>query len=94
MRIIIDTYKDKIWGRNTLKKAEMVAFVKESLKAVNIQPKQVFLNVNFVGIEEIIKYNSKYRGKNVELIGINDNGALIVRENGEYHLVHGDEISM
>ena len=64
MRIIIDTYKDKIWGRNTLKKAEMVAFVKESLKAVNIQPKQVFLNVNFVGIEEIIKYNSKYRGKN------------------------------
>lgn len=37
---------------------------------------------------------AKYRGKNVELIGINDNGALIVRENGEYHLVHGDEISM
>lgn len=36
----------------------------------------------------------KYRGKMVELIGINDNGALVVRDNGEYHLIHGDEILM
>ena len=64
MKIIIDTYKDKVWGGNVLKKAEMVAFVKESLKATHIKPKQVFLNVSFVGAEEMIKYNSKYHGKN------------------------------
>ena len=64
MKIIIDTYRDKVWGRNTLKKAEMVALVKESFRAVKIQPKQVFLNVSFVGVDEMIQYNYKYRGQN------------------------------
>ena len=36
----------------------------------------------------------KYRGQNVELIGINDNGALVVRHGSEYLLIHGDEIIM
>ena len=36
----------------------------------------------------------KYRGEMVELIGVNDNGALVVRRGPEYLLVHGDEISM
>ncbi len=36
----------------------------------------------------------KYRGEMVELIGVNDNGALVVRRGSEYLLVHGDEISM
>lgn len=36
----------------------------------------------------------KYRGEFVELIGINDNGALVVRRGPEYLLIHGDEILM
>ena len=36
----------------------------------------------------------KYRGEMVELIGINDSGALVVRRDSEYFLVHGDEILM
>ena len=64
MKIIIDIYKDRVWGKNVLTKAEMVAFVKESFRVVKIQPKQVFLNVSFVGSEEMIQYNYKYRGKN------------------------------
>lgn len=36
----------------------------------------------------------KYRGEQVELIGINDNGALVVRNKHEYLLIHGDEILM
>ena len=36
----------------------------------------------------------KYRGEMVELVGINDNGALVVRRASEYFLVHGDEILM
>lgn len=36
----------------------------------------------------------KYRGEMVELIGVNDNGALVVRCGSEYLLVHGDEILM
>lgn len=36
----------------------------------------------------------KYRGEMVELIGINDAGALVVRRGAEYLLVHGDEILM
>ncbi len=36
----------------------------------------------------------KYRGEMVELIGINDNGALVVRRGSEYLWIHGDEITM
>ena len=36
----------------------------------------------------------KYRGEIVELIGINDSGALVVRRGSEYLWIHGDEIIM
>lgn len=36
----------------------------------------------------------KYRGEMVELVGINDSGALVARRGPEYFLVHGDEILM
>ena len=36
----------------------------------------------------------KYRGEMVELIGINDSGALVVRRGSEYLMIHGDEIIM
>ena len=38
--------------------------------------------------------NVKYRGNVVELIGINENGALVLRSGSEYLLVYGDEITM
>lgn len=36
----------------------------------------------------------KYRGENVELIGINENGALMLRRDTHYFLAYGDEITM
>lgn len=36
----------------------------------------------------------KYQGGNVELIGINENGALVLRRGDEYLLAYGDEISL
>ena len=36
----------------------------------------------------------KYRGEIVELIGINDSGALVVRRGSEYLWIHGDEIML
>lgn len=42
------------------------------------------------GLNQLVKY----RGDFVELIGINDNGALVVRHGPEYLLIHGDEILM
>ncbi|MBO4625966.1 MAG: biotin--[acetyl-CoA-carboxylase] ligase [Alphaproteobacteria bacterium] len=38
--------------------------------------------------------NVKYRGETVELIGINENGALVLRNGTHYMLVYGDEITM
>ena len=38
--------------------------------------------------------NVKYRGEIVELIGINENGALVLRNGTRYELVYGDEITM
>ncbi len=37
---------------------------------------------------------ARYRGDMVEVIGINDKGALVLRRGAEYLLVYGDEISM
>lgn len=36
----------------------------------------------------------KYRGETAELIGINENGALVLRRESHYFLVYGDEITM
>ena len=38
--------------------------------------------------------NVKYRGNVMELIGINENGALVLRSGTHYLLVYGDEITM
>lgn len=38
--------------------------------------------------------NVKYRGDQVELIGINENGALVLRNGSRYVLAYGDEITM
>ena len=42
------------------------------------------------GLNKIVKY----RSDNVELIGINENGALVLRNGSRYMLAYGDEISM
>ena len=36
----------------------------------------------------------KYRGEEVELNGINENGALVLRRGSQYFLAYGDEITM
>lgn len=36
----------------------------------------------------------RYRGENVELIGINESGALVLRRGTQYLLAYGDEICM
>ena len=41
-----------------------------------------------------LNHNVKYRGEPVELIGINENGALVLRHESRYFLVYGDEITM
>jgi len=42
------------------------------------------------GLNKIVKY----RGEDVELIGINENGALVLRDGSRYLMAYGDEISM
>ena len=42
------------------------------------------------GLNRIVKY----RGETAELIGINENGALVLRRESHYFLVYGDEITM
>ncbi len=42
------------------------------------------------GLNKIVKY----RGTDVELIGINENGALVLRDGSRYLLAYGDEITM
>ena len=36
----------------------------------------------------------KYQGESAELVGINENGALVLRKGSRYLLVYGDEISL
>jgi BirA family biotin operon repressor/biotin-[acetyl-CoA-carboxylase] ligase len=35
----------------------------------------------------------KYRGKAAEFMGLNDDGAMVLRNDGQYFLVYGDELS-
>ena len=41
-----------------------------------------------------LNHSVKYRGETVDLIGINENGALVLRHGTHYVLVYGDEITM
>lgn len=43
---------------------------------------------NAIGINSVVKY----QGMPAELIGINENGALVLRRDSKYFLVYGDEI--
>ena len=43
-----------------------------------------------MGINKFIKYH----GESVELIGLNDDGALVLRRGSQYILTYGDEISI
>ena len=42
----------------------------------------------------LLNRSAKYRGEKVEVIGINENGALILRRQSQYFLVYGDEITL
>jgi BirA family biotin operon repressor/biotin-[acetyl-CoA-carboxylase] ligase len=41
-----------------------------------------------------LNHNVQYRGESAELIGINENGALVLRRGSQYLLVYGDEITI
>ena len=41
-----------------------------------------------------INENVKYQGKVMKLMGLNENGALVLRDNTNYILAYGDEISI
>lgn len=41
-----------------------------------------------------LNHDVKYRGESAELIGINENGALVLRRGSQYLLVYGDEITI
>ena len=41
-----------------------------------------------------LNHDVKYRGETAELMGINENGALILRRGSKYFMVYGDEITM
>lgn len=41
-----------------------------------------------------LNHTVKYRGETAELIGINENGALVLRRESQYYLVYGDEITI
>ncbi len=43
-----------------------------------------------VGLNKTIKY----RGTSAQMIGLNENGALILRRDSEYFLVYGDEVAL
>jgi len=62
--IIVESYIDKIWGKNYLTKQEMKKIIKVCLKNTNHHEKNIFLNVSFVNSEQIKKYNLQFRGKN------------------------------
>ena len=45
-------------------------------------------------LADSLNHTVKYRGETAELIGINENGALVLRRGSQYFLVYGDEITM
>ena len=58
-------------------------------------------NANFATVRErwmdlAVALNKmiKYHGKSVELIGLNEDGALVLRDDTRYILAYGDEISI
>lgn len=52
------------------------------------------VRARWMELAEGLNRNVKYRGETVEMIGININGALVLRHGSRYLLVYGDEITM
>lgn len=52
------------------------------------------VRARWMGLATGLKGKVKYRGDTVDLIGINENGALTLRKGAEYFLTYGDEISL
>ncbi len=66
MKIVIDVYKDKIWGKNALTRSTMSILIKECFKRTNINPRIVFVNISFLDKGAMMYYNNKYRNINKE----------------------------
>lgn len=85
----------------TTKVADFVNVSREDLLNKLMKNMTKWMNTNFsvvrarwmdlaVGLNKTIKY----QGAPAELIGINENGALVLRRESKYFLVYGDEIFM
>lgn len=53
----------------------------------------VFVRERWMGLAAALNKMIKYHGNNVELIGLNEDGALVLRDNSRYILTYGDEIN-
>ncbi|MBO5833957.1 MAG: biotin--[acetyl-CoA-carboxylase] ligase [Alphaproteobacteria bacterium] len=52
------------------------------------------VRVRWTELAAMLNKKVKYQGEIAELIGINDNGALVLRHDTRYMLVYGDEITV
>ena len=69
--------------------------------SVLIKKMDKWRNANFVFVRErwmdlaaALNKVIKYHGKSAELIGLNEDGALVLRDGSQYILTYGDEISI
>ena len=71
-------------------------FLNVLIKKLDMWRNYDFRRVRERWLELVVGLNKNviYRGKSAELIGINENGALILRHDTRYSLVYGDEITM
>ena len=68
IKIVIEIFKDKCWGNNTLNKTEIKKLImlclNETIDRKQLkQIRNIFININFANEEIIIKNNLKYRNK-------------------------------
>ena len=77
----------------TVEKTELLNRLMKNLDRWRCMP---FVNVRarWMDLAAGLNRTAKYRGEEMELIGINENGALILRNDTRYMLAYGDEISM
>ncbi len=61
----------------------------------------VWLNMDFAAVRErwmelaaMLNNVVKYKGQSAQLIGINEDGALVLRKDSKYIMTYGDEISL
>ncbi|MBN1324814.1 MAG: biotin--[acetyl-CoA-carboxylase] ligase [Alphaproteobacteria bacterium] len=90
----VSKYKtDKLDNYVKVSKSELLSSLMKSL--------DVWLNRDFSVVRKRwmdlaagLNKTITHRGKSVELIGINENGALVLRNGPEYIMTYGDEISI